>query len=88
MKKIVFALMLFLTTSCASLNQTNRVVVRDYREQMSLLKINFPEIYEQYKKGAIVIDKVYTYTDKKTGCRRVGISYHRSVNSVSLYYRY
>ena len=60
MKKIVFALMFCLATSCASLNQTNRVVVRDYSEQMSLLKENFPEIYEQYKGSArISVGKQY-----------------------------
>ena len=52
--------MFCLATSCASLNQTNRVVVRDYSEQMSLLKENFPEIYEQYKGSArISVGKQY-----------------------------
>lgn len=89
MKKIVFVvIMMVFITSCASLNEKDRIVVRDYNEQISLLKENFPEIYEQYKNGSIVIEKVYTYTDKKTGHRRVQIKYHRPISSVNFYYRF
>lgn len=63
MKKIVFVVMMMvLITSCASLNEKDRIVIRDYNEQMSLLKENFPEIYEQYKNGLIVIEKVIPIT--------------------------
>lgn len=88
MKKIVFVFVIVLVTSCASLNQTNKVVVKDYSEQMSLLKVNFPEIYEQYKNGQVDIDEIYTYTDKKTGHQRVNIKYHRPVSSANYYYRF
>lgn len=60
-------------SSCAI---ANKVIVRDYGEKMELVKINFPEIYDLYVDGKVIIDKVYTYDDKKTGTPRVNVSYH------------
>ena len=34
---------------------------------MRLVRENFPEIYNLYINGNVVIDKVYTYDNKKTG---------------------
>jgi len=50
--------------------------VRDYREQMELVEENFPEIYNLYRQGEVVIDEVFEYTDRKTGKSRVNVSYY------------
>ena len=65
---------LLLTTSCKS----NMVKVKNYSEEIDLLKRNFPEIYEQFRNGSVVIDGVYTYTDKNTGRDGVRVKYHRA----------
>lgn len=80
-KKLIkpFVSLLGLMLAVVTLNScaiTNKVIVRDYGEQMELIKINFPEIYDLYVEGKVIIDKVYTYDDKKTGTSRVHISYY------------
>ena len=50
--------------------------VKDYRTQMELVQENFPEVYNLYRQGEVIIDEVFEYTDKKTGKERVNISYH------------
>lgn len=40
---------------------------------MQAVKVNFPELYELYLRGAIIIYDVYTY--EEDGKPRVGISY-------------
>ena len=45
----------------------------DYREQIRLMKANFPEIYELYRQGDVIITSVYTY--EKDGQERVHIEY-------------
>lgn len=40
---------------------------------MKLLKINFPEVYQMYCNGTVIIESVYTY--KKDGQEKVRISY-------------
>ena len=47
--------------------------VRDYKEQIELIKTNFPEIYDLYCNGDIIITSVYTY--KKDGSKRVHVDY-------------
>ncbi len=61
-------------SSCASV-KTNKVYINDYNEQMNIVKVNFPQIYDLYIQGKVIIDGVYTYTIKKTGEERVHISY-------------
>ena len=62
-------------TSCASWNNfwsgrpEGSVLITDYDEQMSLLRIHFPEVYNLYKEGKIVITEVYTYPSKNGGER-------------------
>lgn len=54
----------------------NRHYVTDYSEQMELLSVNFPEIYDMYKRGQVIINEVYTY--EKDGEERVHVNYrHR-----------
>ena len=50
--------------------------VRDYRKQMELVEENFPEIYNLYRQGDIVIDEVFEHTDRKTGKPQVHVSYY------------
>lgn len=77
MKKIVLLLFTCLLMSCAMYNDiTNVVEVKDYSEKMKILKYGFPEVYDLYKSGAVILDEVYTYTDRKTGKEKTHIGYH------------
>lgn len=67
--------LLLITIVLNSCSITNKVIVRDYGEKMELLKINFPEIYNLYVEGKVIINEVYTYNDKSTGEPRVHINY-------------
>ena len=70
MKRIIFLLsVIAFLSSCAA----NRTYIRDYGQQIQLVKINFHEIYELYCRGAITIESVYTYD--KDGKEQVHINY-------------
>lgn len=70
MKKIVLLLVVvFAISSCA----TNRTYIRDYSQQIELIKTNFPEIYRLYCNGYVIIDAVYTY--EKDGREQVRVRY-------------
>ena len=45
-------------SSCSVIKKTH---IRDYSERIELIKTNFPEIYELYRRGEVVINDVYTY---------------------------
>lgn len=49
--------------------------IKNYSEQMELLKINFPEIYSLYRQGEVILDEMYEYNDKE-GKPQIHISYH------------
>ena len=49
-------------------------MIRDYSERIELIKTNFPEIYELYRRGEVVINDVYTY--EKDGHEKVHINYY------------
>ena len=71
MKKYFLLLVVLLsTTSCL----TNKTYIQDYSQKVRLLKTTFPELYQLYCNGSIIIDDVYTYD--KDGTERVGINYH------------
>lgn len=70
MKKLVFLLLIVIGFSSCVLNRT---YISDYREQIRLMKANFPEIYELYRQGDVIITSVYTY--EKDGQERVHIEY-------------
>lgn len=72
-----FLLITIVLNSCSI---TNKVIVRDYSEKMELLKINFPEIYNLYVEGKVIINEIYTYNDKKTGEPRVNVNYRHVQN--------
>ena len=52
----------------------DKVYLRDYSAKMESLRINFPEIYDLYKKGLIIINEMYEYKDKD-GTPRVHVNY-------------
>lgn len=67
----------FVMQSCGileSLIYSNRTYIEDYREKMDLVERNFPEIYQLYREGEVVIDEVYTY--ERDGSEKVHIDYH------------
>lgn len=49
---------IIMLTSCSVVKRT---YVRDYGERIELIKTNFPEIYDLYRRGSVIIDDVYTY---------------------------
>lgn len=51
------------------------VMIKDYQEQIELVRVNFPEIYDMYCNGLVNITQVYTYPSKNGG-ERVHIEYH------------
>lgn len=52
--------------------------ITDYREEMEVLKENFPELYELYCNGKIVINELYEYVGDN-GNLRYHISYRHNV---------
>ena len=80
MKKIlVILLSATMLCSCSTISKHlkygNYEYVRDYSRQMELLKINFPELYDLYRSGDIILDEMFEYTDRN-GVPKVHISYH------------
>ena len=71
MKKFACLLLLITILSSCALNRT---YVKDYSRQIQLIKRNFPEIYDMYCNGTVIIDNVYTY--EKDGIERVRVNYH------------
>ena len=49
--------------------------VKDYRTQMELLQANFPEVYNLYRNGDVIIDEVFEYTGKDDS-PKVHVTYH------------
>lgn len=81
MKKLIFLLLIVIGFSSCVLNRT---YISDYREQIRLMKANFPEIYELYRQGDVIITSVYTY--EKDGQERVHIEYRYRYNLLYKYY--
>lgn len=79
MKKFLLSLILLFGVlylqSCAP-TRINKVYITDYNDQMKCVKSHFPQIYDLYINGKVVINGVYTYTEKKTGEEKVNISYY------------
>ena len=71
MKRLILLLLFFaVLTSCS----VTRTYIRDYGKQIELVKTNFPEIYDLYRRGEVVINDVYTY--EKDGHEKVHINYY------------
>ena len=72
MNKLILLLsFIVVSASCSTIKRT---YIRDYDEQIELTKHNFSEIYNLYRRGAVIIDKVYKF--EKEGKEHVGISDH------------
>ncbi len=72
MNKLILLLsFIVVSTSCSTVKRT---YIRDYDEQIEPTKQNFAEIYNLYRRGAVIIDKVYKF--EKEGKEQVGIRYH------------
>lgn len=69
---LISALML---CSCAYMFYRDYKPVNDYSSQMELLQKKFPEVYNLYRNGDIVLDEMFEYTDEN-GVPKVHISYH------------
>ena len=67
----------FILTSCGVPKYLKKDYrpVRDYSERMELLQKNFPEVYNLYRNGEVVIEDMYEYTDRN-GHPQVHISYY------------
>lgn len=66
---ILLFVYILLTTSCL----TNKKSFSNYGERMFYAKLYFPELYELYTRGEIIITDVYKYEHK--GEEKIGISY-------------
>lgn len=71
MKKLILLVLFIVVLASCGVQKTH---VRDYGKRIELVKTNFPEIYELFCHGSVVIDDVYTY--EKDGKERVNIKYH------------
>ena len=70
-KRLILLLsVIVVLTACSVLNRT---YVQDYGEQIELVKTHFPEIYDLYRQGSVIIEDVYTY--EENGKKRVGVHY-------------
>lgn len=57
MKKIFILLFVIFTLfSCAK-----RTYIHDYSQRIQVIKTNFPELYDMYCKGIVIINDVYLY---------------------------
>ena len=52
----------------------NKVYITDYSEKMATIKLHFPEIYDLYRDGLVIIDEVYEYKDKN-GKSKIHVGY-------------
>lgn len=53
----------------------NKEYITNYSEKMEVLRSNFPEIYNLYCNGKVVIDEMYYYKTKD-GEPKIHIEYH------------
>lgn len=58
----------------------------DYSERMSVLKENFPEIYQMYSNGAVIVNDLYEYVDRNE-IIQYHINYRHVTNPTYNYYR-
>ncbi len=75
LKKILVILIpVLMLCSCASMFYTDYKPINDYSSQMELLQENFPEVYNLYRNGDIILNEMFTYTNEN-GVPRIHISY-------------
>ncbi len=70
MKKIFILLfVIFTLCSCAK-----RTYIHDYSQRIQVIKTNFPELYDMYCKGIVIINDVYLY--EKGDDIDIKVNYH------------
>ena len=74
-KILVILISVLMLCSCASIFYMDYKPVNDYSSQMELLQENFPEVYNLYRNGDIILNEMFMYTGEN-GEPRVHISYH------------
>ena len=81
LRKILFFMMMCFTLSgCSDILYPQEANLPGYRkivkydEQMELLKTNFPEIYDLYRQGTVMLVDMYVYNDEN-GKEQVHITY-------------
>ena len=74
-KILVILISALILCSCASMFYMDYKPVNDYSRQMELLQENFPEVYNLYRNGDIILNEMFMYTGEN-GEPRVHISYH------------
>ena len=62
MRKIKLA-SLFIVIALFASCMTNRQYISDYNRQMNIAKTMFPEIYDLYRQGDVIIESVYLDLD-------------------------
>ena len=62
MRKIKLA-SLFIVIALFASCMTNRQYISDYNRQMNIVKTMFPEIYDLYRQGDVIINSVYLDLD-------------------------
>ena len=62
MRKIKLA-SLFIVIALLASCMTNRQYISDYNRQMNIVKTMFPEIYDLYRQGDVIIESVYLDLD-------------------------
>ena len=72
MRKTISSLLLLTSIIFISCS-VKKTYIHDYSFRIELIKINFPEVYDLYRQGDVIIDNVYTYY--KDGHERVHVSY-------------
>jgi len=74
MKKILVTI-LFITCISSCSNEIHKTYITDYNDKMEILKTEFPEIYNLYKNGNIILGKMYTYEDTVSNKTKTHIKY-------------
>ena len=83
LKKILVILISALMLCSCAMFYRDYKLVNDYSSQMELLQKNFPEVYNLYRNGDIVLDEMFEYTDKN-GIPKVHISYHYTISHITI----
>lgn len=71
---LIYIFCLIVAQSCAP-TKLNKVYIKDHNEKMECVKLHFPQIYNLYISGDVIIYDVYEYIDAKTGSSKVNVSY-------------
>ncbi len=74
MKKILFGILFSFCISSCSIG-IHKTYIKDYTEQMEYLKTDFPEVYNLYINGNVIIKQMYIYKDTISNKEKIRIKY-------------